>query len=186
MDTPASLLQRLRRPTDPLAWTRFVELYTPLIYSWARRNGLQEADAADLVQEVLALLFRKLPEFTYDRRHSFRSWLHTVTFNKLRETRRRRAPVVIGSGSALAEVPGADDATNLEEVEYRRHVVHQALHVLQPEFPLGTWKAFQEYVMIGRAADAVAAELGVAVGTVYAAKSRVLSRLRRELDGLLD
>ena len=46
METPASLLERLRRPADPEAWARFVALYTPLLYRWARRAGLQEADAA--------------------------------------------------------------------------------------------------------------------------------------------
>ena len=186
MDTSASLLERLRGPADPAAWGRFVELYTPLLYGWACRAGLQEADAADLVQDVLTLLFRKLPEFEYDRRRSFRGWLRTVALNKLREGRRRRAPVTAGGGSALADLPGADDVVELEEADYRRHLVQQALRTLQGEFPPGTWAAFREYVLTGRPAEAVATELGVRVGTVYAAKSRVLSRLRCELDGLLD
>jgi RNA polymerase sigma-70 factor (ECF subfamily) len=178
-------LERLRRPDDPAAWARFVELYTPLLYTWARRAGLQEADAADLVQDVLTLLFRKLPEFVYDRRQSFRGWLRTVTLNKLWEGRRRRAPVVVGS-AALADVPASDDAAAIEEADYRRHLVHQALRLLQGEFPPTTWVAFREYVVADRRVEEVAAELGVRVGTVYAAKSRVLSRLRRELDGLMD
>jgi RNA polymerase sigma-70 factor, ECF subfamily len=186
VETPVSLLERLRRPSDQAAWARFVELYTPLLYFWARRVGLQEADAADLVQEVLALLFRKLPEFNYDRRQSFRGWLRAVTLNQWRAMGRRRVPVTAVSGSSLAELPDADDAAELEEADYRRHLVQQALQTLQHEFPVSTWKAFQEYVMAGRRAEQVAAELGAAVGTVYAAKSRVLSRLRRELDGLLD
>jgi RNA polymerase sigma-70 factor (ECF subfamily) len=65
--TSATLLERLRQPADQEAWARFVRLYTPLPYYWARRVGLQEQDAADLVQEVFAVLFQKLPEFTYDR-----------------------------------------------------------------------------------------------------------------------
>ncbi len=185
-DTPASLLERLRGPADSTAWARFVELYTPLLYYWARRTGLQEADAADLVQEVLTLLFRKLPEFTYDRKHSFRNWLRTVTMNKWRESRRRRTPAALEGGSALADVPGPDDMAALEEAAYRRHLVQQALKALQGEFPATAWRAFQAYVMSGRPAEEVAAELGVQVGTVYSAKSRILSRLRRELEGLLD
>jgi RNA polymerase sigma-70 factor (ECF subfamily) len=186
MDTSSSLLERLRRPADREAWSRFVELYTPLLYYWARQAGLQEADAADLVQEVLTLLFQKLPEFTYDRHKSFRARLHTVTLNKWRELRRRRAPAALDGGAALAEVPAADERGALEEAEYRRHLVQLALQALQAEFPATTWKAFQEYVVAGRGAEQVAAELGVRVGTVYAAKSRVLTRLRRELAGLLD
>jgi RNA polymerase sigma-70 factor (ECF subfamily) len=184
--TPASLLDRLRLPGQEQAWERFVELYAPLLYAWARRAGLQEADAADLVQEVLALLFRKLPEFHYDGRRSFRGWLRTVTLNKWREGLRRRTPLAAAGSGALAEVPAADDPGDLEEAEYRRHLVRQGLEALRDEFPATTWKAFREYVMAGRPAEQVAAELGVRVGTVYAAKSRVLTRLRRELDGLLD
>src|SRR5262245_666931 len=107
MDTPASLLERLKQPADQNAWARFVELYTPLLYYWARRAGLQEADAADLVQEVLGLLFQKLPEFAYDPGRSFRNWLRTVTLNKLRERRRRGSPIS-GHASALENVPAAD------------------------------------------------------------------------------
>lgn len=89
MDTPASLLERLRQPAPESAWTRFVQLYTPLLFFWARRLGLRDADAADLVQDVLVLLVRKLPEFSYDRNKSFRAWLRTVTLNCWRNGARR-------------------------------------------------------------------------------------------------
>jgi RNA polymerase sigma-70 factor (ECF subfamily) len=79
--TPASLLHRLRQPNAVDAWPRFVELYTPLLYYWAKRLGLQQQDAADLVQDVFVLLVQKLPEFAYDRHKSFRGWLRTVTLN---------------------------------------------------------------------------------------------------------
>jgi RNA polymerase sigma-70 factor (ECF subfamily) len=185
-DTPASLLQRLRQPADTAAWTRFVELYTPLLYYWGRRAGLQESDAADLVQDVLTLLVRKLPDFEYNEHRSFRAWLRTVTLNKLRESKRRKSASLIGGGSELADVAGPDGMEAFEAVEYRRQLIHRALQTLRSEFPPTTWKAFGEYVLAGRNAAAVAAELNVRIGTVYAAKSRVLSRLREELDGLLD
>src|SRR5262245_3511899 len=76
--TSVSLLQRLRRGSDPRDWQRFVQLYTPLLFRWARRCGAQDADAADLVQDVLALLVHKLPSFSYDGKRSFRAWLRTV------------------------------------------------------------------------------------------------------------
>jgi RNA polymerase sigma-70 factor (ECF subfamily) len=185
METPASLLERLRDPADAAAWGRFVELYTPLLFFWARRAGLQDADAADLVQDVLTALFRKLPGFTYDRGRSFRGWLRTVVLNKWRERGRRRCPAP-GTLDAAADAAAPDDFAELEEQEYRRHLVRQALQALRPEFPAKSWAAFWEHVMSGRPADEVAAALGVRVGTVYAAKSRVLGRLRRELQGLLD
>jgi RNA polymerase sigma-70 factor (ECF subfamily) len=186
VDTPMSLLERLRRPDDARAWDQFIHLYTPLLYHWARRAGLQEADAADLVQEVLLVLFRKLPEFNYDHQRSFRGWLRTVTLNKWRERQRRRDPLAAGNGAELAGVADASDMTEFEEAEYRRSVVQQALRVLQAEFPANTWKAFEEYVLADRPAEEVAAELRLRIGTVYAAKSRVLSRLRQYAAGLLD
>src|SRR5262245_3957916 len=89
--TPISLLDRLRQPADQAAWARFVDLYSPLVFSWARQTGLQPADAADLVQEVFTLLLVKMPEFVHKQDGSFRAWLKTVTLNKWRERCRRAA-----------------------------------------------------------------------------------------------
>src|SRR5437868_3346815 len=99
METPVSLLERLRQPAEDHAWARFVDLYTPIIHGWAIRLGLLEPDAADLVQEVFLLLLRKLPAFTYDRKQSFQGWLWTVTRNKWREQRRRRAGQPVEAGT---------------------------------------------------------------------------------------
>src|ERR1700722_16676453 len=80
--TSATLLEHLKRTDDPRAWERFVRLYSPLLYAWAARMGLQHADALDLVQEVFTTLVQKLPEFTYDSDRGFRNWLFIVTRNK--------------------------------------------------------------------------------------------------------
>jgi RNA polymerase sigma-70 factor, ECF subfamily len=184
--TPASLLERLRRPGETQAWDRLVELYTPLLYSWARRMGLQESDAADLVQEVFTLLLRKLPEFDYDHRKSFRGWLRQVTVNKWREKQRRAAVVREGGEPFPADLAGPDPVEASWEDEYRQHLVRRALEVMQREFQPTTWKACWELVVQGRSASDVAAELNMTVGAVRAAKFRVLSRLRQELEGLLD
>lgn len=185
MQTPSSLLQRLRQPDHQEAWGRFVELYTPFLYYWARGAGLQEADAADLVQDVLAVLLRKLPEFDYDRQQSFRGWLRTIAVNKWREGLRRRRPV-LADDAVLEAVPAPDAMAAFEEAEYRTKVVRRGLEALRGEFPATVWKTFQEYVLAERPPGEVARELGLSVNTVYAAKSKVLSRLREELEGLLD
>lgn len=185
--TPVSLLQRLRQPGEEQAWQRFTELYTPLLYYWTRRFGLQPQDAADLVQEVFMLLVRKLPEFSYDRHKSFRSWLRTVTLNKWRDHCRRRTETPLADDdSAFTGLVNPDTTTLLEEAEYQQLLVKRALEIMQAEFEPATWKACWEYVVADRPAAEVAAELGLSVGAVYVAKSRVLSRLRQELDGLLD
>ena len=88
--TSESLLFRLRESDNSEAWSRFSELYTPLIFFWARKNGLDAHDSSDLVQEVMTLVFQKLPEFQYDPNRSFRGWLRQVTLNKHRERLRKK------------------------------------------------------------------------------------------------
>lgn len=183
--TPASLLEQIRqRPRSP-AWSRFAQLYTPLLFYWARKLGLDDADSADLVQEVFVVLVQKLPTFQYDPHRGFRNWLRTVLVNKRRDQLRRKEPVVAASFDELDAL--ADDAPDvLSDTEYRQQLVAQALRLLEPEFSPWIWRVWQEHAVAGRPAPEVAAELGIAVGSVYVAKSRVLARLRRELEGLLD
>jgi RNA polymerase sigma-70 factor (ECF subfamily) len=183
--TSASLLERLRLPAERDAWNRFVDLYTALLYYWAQRLGLQESDAADLVQEVFAVLLRKLPEFDYKRDKSFRSWLRVVLINKWREHQRQAAGRPDARGS-LGDVVGPEPSEELWEAEYRRYVAGRALRLMQSEFQPNTWRACWEVVVQGRPAAEVAAELGMSVGAVRVAKFRVLRRLRQELEGLLD
>jgi RNA polymerase sigma-70 factor, ECF subfamily len=184
--TSVSLIERLRQPDAEQAWARFVELYTPLLFHWANRLGLPEADADDLVQDVFTILLRSLPEFLYDRKKSFRAWLRTVLFNKWRD-HLRRARLRPGHGDAeLALTTVPDHAELLEEQEYRQHLVGRALELMRVEFQPTTWRACWELVVAERSAADVAAELGISVDSVYTAKSRVLRRLRAELDGLFE
>ena len=185
--TSTSLLQRLRTPVDQEAWERFVTLYTPLMNHWARRLGLDGQDTDDLVQDVFALLVRKMPDFRYDRRQSFRGWLWTVTLNKHRERRRVKEPATATNGAAaLAEAPAPEDPQALEKAEYDQFLVGRALRLMQAEFQPTTWQACWELVVEGKPAAEVAAKLDMGIDAVYASKSRVLRRLRQELDGLLD
>jgi RNA polymerase sigma-70 factor (ECF subfamily) len=184
--TPSSLLERLRQPFEPEAWGRFVALYTPLVYSWGRRVGLREQDAADLVQDVFVTLLQVLPTFTYDRHQSFRRWLWTVTINKWRKERKLANRMVCGLGEQPEPVAVEDDLEGAWETEYQEHLANQALQLMRTDFEETTWRACWEMVAVGRPAAEVAAELGLTVAAVYAAKFRVLKRLRRELQGLLE
>jgi RNA polymerase sigma-70 factor (ECF subfamily) len=186
--TPVTLLERLRRPNEQAAWERFVHLYTPLLSLWAHRLGLHGPDADDLLQDVFSLLVRKLPEFRYDPKQRFRGWLWTITLNKARDRLRRRpADAVLADNDVLDRLPsGEDPGEALDEEEYRSYLVGRALDLMQAEFQPTTWKAFWESTAAERPAADVAAELGISVGAVYTAKSRVLRRLRQELQGLLE
>jgi RNA polymerase sigma-70 factor (ECF subfamily) len=184
MDTTSvSLLQRLREPSAQDAWARFTDLYTPLLYFWARQLDVTEDDAADLVQDLFMTLVQRLPDFRYEADKSFRGWLRTLLMNKWRDNLRRRAPV---AARLVSDCVPAPEVESLAEAEYREHLVSRALQLMQIEFAPRTWQACWEHVVVGRPAAEVAAELGITAGSVYVAKARVMQRLRQELEGLLD
>lgn len=178
--TPASLLERLQRPGDAAAWERFVTLYTPLMYHWLRRTGLGADDVADLVQEVLTKLVVHLPRFAYNADRSFHAWLRTLVMNSCRDLLRRRTPP--GEAAAGEFVP--DPLEEFIQREYRQQLAVQALRILQRDFKPPTWQAVWDLVVEGKPAAEVAAAHGMTPAAVYAAKCRVLARLRAELHGL--
>jgi RNA polymerase sigma-70 factor (ECF subfamily) len=189
-ETSFSLLERLRLPSDSAAWERLVELYTPYIQGWLRRQSVQPADVEDLTQEVLRSVFRALPSFQHDlRRGAFRRWLRTITVNQLRSFWRARRPQTLSPQAEQAldhlEDP-ASDLSRLWDEEHDRHVVRRLLELIQSEFEPSTWRAFQLVVLEERSAGDAAAELGISANAVRIAKSRVLTRLRQESDGLID
>ena len=183
IDTSTSLLARLRSGEETQAWSRFVKLYTPVLFYWVRRQGVPPDDAADLVQEVFAVLVAKLPTFQYDRKRSFGVWLRTITTNKCRDYFRRRNVRPTATG-AFVDGETSDHAELFSETEYQQRLARRALEVMQSEFETTTWRACWESVVSGKPAVEVARELEISVNAVYVAKSRVLRHLREELDGL--
>jgi RNA polymerase sigma-70 factor (ECF subfamily) len=185
--TPVSLLERLRRPNEQVAWERFVQLYTPLLCHWIRRQGWQGPEAADLVQDVFTVLVQRLPEFRYDPGKRFRAWLWTVTVNCCRQRQRRQPALVLRDDlAALSPTADADPAEAVAAEEYRLYLTRRAMELMRAEFQPSTWQAFWECVVNERPAAAVARELELSENAVYLARGRVLRRLRQELDGLLD
>jgi RNA polymerase sigma factor (sigma-70 family) len=187
--TRPSLVVRLGNPRDGQAWSEFAEIYGPLIHRLALRLGLQDADAADIVQEVFRTVSSALERRAYDpAKGSFRGWLFTIarnlTVNFL--ARHRRHPR--GSGDTdvarlLEEqpAPSAEDSA-LFEAEYRRRLLYWAAEKVRGEFSGPAWRAFWQTGVEGRPAKDVAESLGTTVGTVYYYKSRVMARLRREVE----
>jgi RNA polymerase sigma-70 factor (ECF subfamily) len=171
---------------DETAWGRLVDLYTPVLFGWARRCGESEHDAADLVQEVFVALLQTLPSFQADGAGKFRAWLRTILLNKLRDRKRREARL----SKALARRPPQDDlpdhAEQFWEEDYQRELARRALRLMQSDFAANTWKAVWETVVQGRPSADVARELGITENAVYIARCRALRRLRQELSGLLE
>jgi RNA polymerase sigma-70 factor (ECF subfamily) len=193
-ETSATLFDRLQQhPDDPGAWGRLVELYTPLIRSWLCRCGVAVQDLDDLVQEVLTVLVRRLPEFRREpRTGAFRRWLRSVTTNVLRDfwKRARGKPVATGDSDFLASLEQLEDPqSDLSrewDREHDRHLTQRLLAWIRPQFEEKTWRAFQRVTLEGAAPDDVAAELGLSVNAVFIARSRIMTRLRQEGQGLLD
>ena len=185
--TSISLLRRLREPEPEAAWRRFVDLYAPLIYHWGRNQGLNSTDTSDLVQEVMAILVVKLPDFEYDPAKRFRGWLRTVTINKARDFKRRQlTQPATGTNAAIGQAVVADEVDLFDEVEYRQYLVGRALRLMQAEFRETTWQACWKSFMERQSTAEISRELGLSPNAVHIAKSRVLRRLRAELNGLLD
>lgn len=183
--TSFSLLIRLRSAEDAQAWSQFVDLYTPLLFYWSRKTGLNSQDAADLVQDVLTIVFQKLPTFQYDQSKSFRGWLRTVTLNRYREHCRKRKVVCEDVGASDLQKL-AESAQSIWDLEYKHQLVAQAMILIEPEFKPATWAAVRDFVLTKENAAAIAKRHGVSVWTVYSAKTRFLELLREQLEGLIE
>jgi len=183
--TRHSLLMRIRDARDAEAWAEFVDLYAPLIYGFARRRGLQDADAADLTQEVLRAVARSAQRQDYDQaRGSFHSWLFTIAINKLRNflVSGRRHPRATGDSDEQARLEAQPDRASDESAwwdrEYEQRLFEWATERVRGSFQPSTWTAFWETAVENKLAKVVAARLGISIGAVYIAKSRVLARLK--------
>jgi RNA polymerase sigma-70 factor (ECF subfamily) len=185
--TRASLLVRIRDGQDNEAWQQFVQLYAPLIYGYVRKRGVQDADAADLMQDVLRSVAQAARRLEYDpRRGTFRGWLYTVTRNKLYNFLSSRRHHAQGSGDsgtqALLEAQPAEQLDDgLWDREYERRLFAWAADEIEGEFQPRTWRAFWMTAVDGKDAQSASAMLGLSPGAVYVAKSRVLARLRQKV-----
>lgn len=189
--TSQSLLIRLRespgKSLDQTAWREFVELYTPLIFGWSRKTGLNSADASDLVQDVVTIVFQKLPGFAHQQQiGSFRGWLKTVTLNRYRETiRKKSAQQIFATHSVLEQFQSVENAESTWDIDYARLLIQRAMLSMKPDFAESTWEALGLVVGRQMSVDAAAEVTGVSLWTIYSAKSRLLKRLRNELEGLM-
>jgi RNA polymerase sigma-70 factor (ECF subfamily) len=187
-NTRASLILRLPTVSDAAAWREFTEIYEPFVYRFARRKGLQHADACELTQEVFLAVARAIGRYEIDAdRAQFRTWLFRIARNCLLKqwAKQRRAAVPVDSGTwqqiseALAEP--LPDLQEEDYREYRREVLNYALLRVQRSVKPLTWRAFCLTALQQRSIDDAAAELHVNRGAVYVARSRVISRLRDEV-----
>ena len=193
METSISLLDTLKGNVDDEAWQRLVQIYSPLIRGWLRRHSTAEHDLDDLVQEVLTVVVRRLPEFERQPRvGAFRCWLRTITVNCLRDFwRAKRIRPQATGGSDFQQIldqlaDSESDMSRIWDEEHDRIVTERLLEIIKPNFNEKTWQAFKAVAMDDETPTDVAERLGMSVNAVFIAKSRVLSRLRQEGRGLVD
>jgi DNA-directed RNA polymerase specialized sigma24 family protein len=138
------------------------------------------------------VLVRELPGFRHDlRRGAFRRWLRGILVNRLRvfwrDPRARPLPGIASSDDILEQLEDPQSSlSRLWDEEHDRHVAHRLLALIAPEFEPVTWQAFKQLVFEGCSAAEVAARLKISANAARIAKSRVLSRFRQEIDGLID
>jgi RNA polymerase sigma-70 factor (ECF subfamily) len=192
-ETRPSLLVRLKDAGDEAAWREFIEIYEPLLLRLARQRGLQDADAAELTQDVLMAVAGAIDDWDPDReRGSFRGWLSRVARNRMINAlvRRQRGPRIVGGTDHLQRLEEEPAREGLEsaafDLEHRRRLFLWAAEHIRGEFRESTWQAFWRTCVDQRPVAEVAAELQLSPGAIYVARSRVMSRLREKVKRVED
>lgn len=191
-NTSLSLLARATLNEEE-SWRSIVGLYSPLVFFWCRKAGLNREDAADILQNVWQSVASHLGQFVRQRDGAFRGWLWTITRNKLNDHFRRQGdePRGVGGSTAhhhLQETPEQEPESYFEEsnADGSGNVLRRALDLIQADFEPHTWQAFWLATVEGASARTIAERLQMSLDAVYQAKARVLRRLREELAGLED
>ena len=184
--TLSSMLLANVQQMDPESWSRLVNTFGPVVYRWCRTSGVAESDAPDLVQDVFASVARGIGNFQREKTEgSFRSWLATITRNRVRDFYRRQSKYQQAEGGTEAldrlqqQAESLDSSICASSIE--SPIVRRVLESVQVEFEETTWQAFWLTTIEGKQASDVAETVGTSVASVYQAKSRVLRRLRQRM-----
>lgn len=190
--TRRSLLCRVKDPRDADAWQEFVQIYRPAIYRFARKRGLQPADADDLAQLVFAKVSEKVQDWDFEEKGgSFRAWILVVTRNAVINSLTRRKPDIASGGTTMTQQL-ANYKIQQEQVdaelqhEYRRATFRHAAKIVRAEFTETTWQAFWLTSTENLATEVVVDQLGITMGALYAARSRVMRRLKEVVKQLVE
>jgi RNA polymerase sigma-70 factor (ECF subfamily) len=184
--TSPTLLDRLSRaPADQSAWAEFVERYGRKIYGWCRQWGLQDADAEDVTQMVLARLADKMRAFAYDPTRSFRGWLRTLSQHAWSDFIAGRKRFGLGSGDTdvldrLHSIEAGDDLARQLDEECERELLEEAMVRVRLRVEPRTWDAFRLLALESRSGAEAAAQLGMKVATVFVARSKVQRMIQEE------
>ncbi len=184
--TRGSLLIRLRDAQNHAAWREFVELYQPVIYRLCRRKGVRHNDAEDLVQQVLVSVAKAVDRFdAASEKGTFRGWIYRISHNvivnflsrDLPKNKTASANEATAWQDALVQT-AAKDNSSLVRMEVRRQLFREAAGRAREEFEESTFRAFWLTAVEDLPIEEAAKKLNKSTGAIYAARSRVLKRLR--------
>jgi RNA polymerase sigma-70 factor (ECF subfamily) len=183
----------LRDRTDDAAWQQFLDLYGQTIFQFVRSRGLQDADAADLVQEVFRRVGNAIGRLEYAKQKGgFRAWLFTITRNCLNTYFRKKQRTVQGindsnPGSTLGQLANASDELDERwELEFQRQLMAKAVETIRAKTEPRTWAAFEMVAIQNQSVDEAVSALNMSRGAIYVARSRVTNKLRQEVKRLMD
>ena len=182
-ETSLSLIARLQELGDEASWAEFLRLYEPVVYRIARRRGLQEADAQDVVQQVFVSVSRSIEDWRGGVHPcSLRAWLTAIVRNAVLKslTRQPRDQPARTSSvmDLLREIPDRDEAASHFEIETQREIVRRAAEQIRAEFTRETWAIFWRTAIDGVSIAEVADSMKRTPGSIYVARHRVLERLK--------
>ena len=192
LETRSSLINRLKATINGESWEVFFDTYGKLIFNVARRAGLSEADAQDIVQETIVKVHTSLDRFQYDRnRGSFKGWLHSVTRSRLAEhfkKQQKRLPLNQPFNDTTDE-PTADisDPKGLEleriwDEEWHKNLIDSSLTRIKRIVSPKQFQIFKCYCIDEWTVTEICKALNVNSAQVYMAKQRVGKLFKQELE----
>ncbi len=185
--TRASLILRIGDPADDAAWAEFLQIYEPMLFRLASRWGLQASDASEVVQETLLAVATAVRKYESKRHEgAFRGWLAAITRNKLSDHLANRARQQTGTGDSdvhrwLEQQVCEASALSVWDWQQKRQIFTWAAARVRKQVSQSTWDAFYRTAVLGEPISDVAENLGIREGMIYVARSRVMSRLRKEV-----
>ncbi|MGH8047248.1 MAG: RNA polymerase sigma factor [Chthoniobacterales bacterium] len=191
--TRRSLVERLANRSDRRIWQEFFDTYWKLIYSVARKSGLSDAEAQDVVQETIITVSRKIDKLRYDPSvGSFKGWLLHMTRWRIADQFRKREPAhadqpTLDESRRTAPIDRIADGFDIESVwdeEWRAHLIEAAMNRVKRRVDPKQFQIFDCYVVREWPAQKVAKQLRVNIAQVYLAKHRVSALVRREIETL--
>lgn len=163
-----------------------------MLYRFIRSRGLQDSDAADLVQDVMRSVGMAIGRLDYAKeKGGFRAWLFTITRNKLStyfKQRKRIGPTANDTAQfeLLNQAAGKNELNEQWELEHKRQLAADAMALLKPTIESNTWRAFELTAIEGVSAQQAGQQIGMSKGAVYVARSRVTAKLRSEIEKRLE